>query len=138
MTEAGISGETEIVIAPDKSSRGARPSATARRRVSTTRGEVAEIWRSRRKLASFTSSAAIASTFSRSSRISTGAARRNAVIASPRLRAALGPPAGAPLLVGVEIVLNSATPVSLPSPRRIQGGQDDASCSFCPTAEFAL
>jgi len=62
ITAAGIWGETEIVKAPDNSSRGARPSATARRRVSTTRAGAWEISCSRRRFCSLTSSAAMAST----------------------------------------------------------------------------
>jgi hypothetical protein len=62
ITAAGMSDETEMVNAPDNSARDARPSATARRRVSTTRAGAPEISRSRCKLSSVTSSAAIAST----------------------------------------------------------------------------
>jgi hypothetical protein len=84
ITAAGNSDETEIVRAPDNSSRGARPSATARRRVKTTRAGAWEISRSRSRFSSVASSAATAKTLMRSSRISTGSPRRNAVIACPK------------------------------------------------------
>ncbi len=84
ITAAGNSSETEIVKAPDNSSRAARPSATARRRVRTTRAGAREISRSRRRFSSLASSAATARTLISSSRISTGSPRRIAVMDSPR------------------------------------------------------
>ena len=59
-----IPTRAEIVTAPDNSSRAARPSATARRRVRTARRRRGDTWRSRCRFSSLTNSAARASTAS--------------------------------------------------------------------------
>jgi hypothetical protein len=114
ITAAGSSAETGIVRAPDSSSRGARPSATARRRVRTTRAAACEISRSRCRFCSVASSAATARTLISASRISTGSPRRRAVMASPSAEPVSGCDASASPRTAFAAILDSSTVLSLP------------------------
>ena len=86
ITAAERCGATVIRTAPDSASRGARPSATARRRVTTTDSRRLDMLRNWLRVASVTRSAATARTAPFSPSSSTGSPRRKATIASSSAR----------------------------------------------------